>query len=278
MEWKCPECGTANNDLKKECSCGYAYYKILGVKPDATQEEVKQSYQYLQNVWQKDKLSRDAVLKGKALERLKKIDEAYRIFKQFVPDFSEPAKRTNLVKIVTITGIAFLIVIGLLVYLNISNKERVTEQAITSSKDESKNYPVVDNRNIPNKQQFEEPSQGKTVPLYETQPTVQFSKNMTSAEMENQAIELVKKSHAIDRFSDVETLMKKWTDEISSKFQIIGWNAKRMDDQTYLVSYTASDGLNTRGFYFDLDTNTGLVRHIADYPELQKKYGIQYNQ
>jgi hypothetical protein len=278
MEWKCPECGTNNNDVKKECSCGYAYYKILGVKPDATQEEVKQSYQYLQNVWQKDKLSRDAVLKGKALERLKKIDEAYKIFRQFVPDFSAPAKRNNLVKIASILGIAFLIVVGLFVYLNISNKKEVTEQAITSSKEESKNHLVVDNKNIPNKQQFEEPSQGKNIPQYETQPSGQFSKNLTSAEMEKQAIELVKKSHAIDRFSDVETLMEKWADENSGKLQIIGWNAKRMDDQTYLVSYTASDGLNTRGFYFDLDTNTGLVRHIADYPELQKKYGVQYKQ
>jgi hypothetical protein len=278
MEWKCPECGTNNSDLKKECSCGYAYYKMLGVKPDATQEEVKQSYQYLQNVWQKDKLSRDTVLKGKALERLKKIDEAYKIFRQFVPELSAPAKRTKLVKIASISGIAFLIVVGLVVFLNVSHKEKVTEQAITFSKDESKHQPLVEDKNIPNKQQIEEPSQGNNIPQYETQSSVQFSKNMTSAEMEKQAIELVKKSHAIDRFSDVETIMKKWADENSTKFQIIGWNAKMMDDHTYLVSYTASDGLNTRGFYFDIDTNTGLVRHIADYPELQKKYGIQYNQ
>jgi hypothetical protein len=72
--------------------------------------------------------------------------------------------------------------------------------------------------------------------------------------------------------------MKKWAEENSGKIQIVGWKAKRIDERTYLVSYTASDGLSSKGFYFDIDIKTGTVRHIADHPELQKKYGIQYNQ
>lgn len=51
-----------------------------------------------------------------------------------------------------------------------------------------------------------------------------------------------------------------------------------MDEQFYLVAFTISDGIDTKGFYFDVDPNTGAVRHLADHPDLQKKYNIQYKQ
>ena len=33
-----------------------------------------------------------------------------------------------------------------------------------------------------------------------------------------------------------------------------------MDDKTYLVSYIASDGLATKGFYFDVNVDTGDIK------------------
>ena len=35
-----------------------------------------------------------------------------------------------------------------------------------------------------------------------------------------------------------------------------------MDDKTYLVSYIASDGLATKGFYFDANVDTGDIKDI----------------
>ncbi|MBI4679783.1 MAG: DnaJ domain-containing protein [Nitrospirae bacterium] len=273
MSWKCPECGINNDNPVSECTCGYAFYKILGVKKDASEEEVKQAYKYLQNVWEIDRFSHDPSLQKKARERLKKIDEAYDNFKHFVSNRSVTEKRKRLIKITSFAGIIILVFITLLVFLNISRKDKPQEQ-LTARPGKirpwlfpEKRVDVQDIPKEPGRQSFEESSR----------TDLHFSTEMSPEEAEGKAIELVKKSYAIDRFSDVETLMKKWTDEVSGKFQIIGWKAKKMDDQTYLVSYTASDGLNTKGFYFDINTKTGTVRHIADHPELQKKYGIQYN-
>lgn len=273
MAWECPDCGINNDDSASECTCGYAFYKILGVKKDASEEEVKQAYKYLQNVWEVDKFSHDPSLQKKAQERLKKIDEAYDNFRHFVPTRSVTEKGGRLIKITSFAGIIILVFVTLLVFLNISRKDKPQEQ-LTTRPDEVKPQPFTEKRvdvqdvlKEPGRQSFEELSQ---IDLH-------LSKDIGPEEAEEKVIELVKKSHAIDRFSNVETLMRKWTDEISGKFQIIGWKAKKMDDQTYLVSYTASDGLNSKGFYFDINTKTGTVRHIADHPELQKKYGIQYN-
>lgn len=273
MAWKCPECGINNDDSVLECTCGYAFYKILGVKKDASEEEVKQAYKYLQEVWRIDRFSHDLSLQKKAQERLGKIDEAYDNFKYFVSNRSVTEKRKRLIKITSFAGIIILVFVTLFVFLNISRKDKPQEQ-LTARLGEIKPQPFTEKRvdvqdipKEPGRQFFEESSR----------TDLHFSKDMSPEEAEGKAIELVKKSHAIDRFSDIETLMKKWTDEVSGKFQIIGWKAKKMDDQTYLISYTALDGLNTKGFYFDINTKTGTVRHIADHPELQKKYGIQYN-
>ncbi len=278
MAWKCPDCGIDNDDSALECTCGYAFYKILGVKKDASEEEVNQAYKYLQNVWEADKFSHDPSLQKKAQERLKKIDEAYDNFRHFVPARSVTDKRGRLIKIISFAGIIILVFVTLLVFLNISRKDKPIEQS-TIRPDEVKPQPFtekrVDVQEIP-KEPERQTVEGLTKEA-SRQTNQYFSENMSSKEAEEKAIELVKNSHAIDRFSNVDTLMRKWTDEISGKFQIVGWKAKKMEDQTYLVSYTASDGLNTRGFYFDINTKSGTVRHIADHPELQKKYGIQYN-
>ncbi len=273
MAWKCPDCGIDNDDSASECACGYAFYKILGVKKDASEEEVKQAYKYLQNVWDVDKFSHDPSLQKKAQERLKKIDEAYDNFRHFVPTRSVTEKRGGLIKIISFAGIIILVFVTLLVFLNISRKDKTQEQLATRP-NEVKPQPFTEKR-VDVQDEPKEPGRQSLEELSRTD--LNLSKDISPEEAEDKAIELVKKSYAIDRFSNVETLMRKWTDEISDKFLIIGWKAKKMDDQTYLVSYTASDGLNTKGFYFDINTKTGTVRHIADHPELQKKYGIQYN-
>ena len=278
MAWKCPECGIDNDNSVLECACGYAFYKILGVKKDASEEEVKQAYKYLQNVWHADRFSHDPSLQKKAQERLRKIDEAYDNFEHFMSEHLLTGKRKGLIKIISFAGIIILVVVTLIVFFNISRKDKVQEQ-LTERPGEVKPQPFTEKR-VDIHERPKEPERQTVGGLSKEasrQTNQYFSEDMSSKETEEKAIELVKKSHAVDRFSNVETLVKKWTDERSGKFQIIGWKAKKIDDQTYLVSYTASDGLNVTGFYFDINTRTGNVLHIADSPELQKKYGIQYN-
>lgn len=89
---------------------------------------------------------------------------------------------------------------------------------------------------------------------------------------------MVKKSKALDRLLPTETYIEKWLELNKETFKTIGWNATRVDDHTFLVSFTVLDGALTRGFYFDVDAVSGKVQNIAQSPDLQKKHGISYSQ
>jgi hypothetical protein len=273
MAWKCPECGMNNDDVVSECACGYAFYKVLGVKPDSSEEEVKQAYKYLLNVWKTDRISDDPLSQKRAQERLEKINEAYNNFRHRISKIPGAKKRTTFIKIASFTGIIILFFLGLLVFLNSSQKDKSQKQSTAQFNEKVKSPPSPADHASEDLSQREEALQTRT-----REQDSNFYADMSPEKAEEVAIEVTKKSHVLDRFSNVETIMKKWAEENSGKFQIVGWKAKRIDDRTYLVSYTASDGLSTKGFYFDIDINTGTVRHIAEHPELQKKYGIQYNQ
>lgn len=93
---------------------------------------------------------------------------------------------------------------------------------------------------------------------------------------DEKAIEIVKKSDALMKMTRVETIVDKWSMENAGKYTIIGWQAKKVDEQRYLVTYTARNGDKTTGFYFALDVQTGAVQDVAHNKELQTKYNIQY--
>lgn len=58
-------------------------YEILELKPDASQEEIKQAYRDLVKVWHPDRFSHDPRLQQKAQEKLKEINEAYEQLQSF---------------------------------------------------------------------------------------------------------------------------------------------------------------------------------------------------
>ncbi len=260
MKWKCPECGLENSDTFLECTCGYAFHKILGVKPGSTREEVRQTYQYLQKVWEENIQSQDPVMKQKAQERIKKIEEAYNIYKHLVTGPVEGEKRTSFIKIASIAGIAIIVLVGILIFFYVSRKDTLREQFTQVQKRDVIPSDQLGEQNLPEGtryQYFEEDYQYEATQSYDS-----FATDITSLSAEEKAIELVKRSQGINSF---------YADES----QISNWDAKKIDNQRYLVSFTASKGSDTRGFYFDTNIKTGSVRHVTDRLELQK-HGILY--
>jgi predicted Zn finger-like uncharacterized protein len=88
---------------------------------------------------------------------------------------------------------------------------------------------------------------------------------------EDKAIEAVKRSEALLRRTTVESIVTKWAEENASKYKVVGWQAKKESEQKYLVSFTAMDGETPKGFYFEVDAQSGAVQNLAQNPEFQKK-------
>jgi len=57
--------------------------EILGLKPNASHEEVNQAYRDLANVWHPDRFANNLRLQKKAEEKLKEINAAYEYIKSF---------------------------------------------------------------------------------------------------------------------------------------------------------------------------------------------------
>ena len=57
--------------------------EILGLKPNASEEEVNQAYRDLANVWHPDRFVGNPRLQKKAEEKLKEINVAYEYIKSF---------------------------------------------------------------------------------------------------------------------------------------------------------------------------------------------------
>ena len=275
MAWKCPECGNQHEDISSECACGYSMYKILGIKPGASREEARQAYKYLLTVWQTDRFPPDAAAGKKAEERLKKINGAYEILKKNLSAAPSEVKKSSSLKISLSVGAGVII---LLIVLAFSTGVLKSEKSIVPGQLQKNETNLSDLS-----AEKENAVQATGAPAEENseQPVQAGPQNSldTGAEMtEEMAIERVKKSHALFQKTSTESIIKKWTEDNSGKLQIIGWKARKMDDDKYLVSYIAMDGAVPKGFYFDLDINTGEVVNLANRPELQKKYNIQYSQ
>ncbi len=277
MTWKCPDCGAENPDSKSECACGYSYYKVMGIKAGESAEFVSQTYKYLMTVWQEEKFARDPVALKNARERKKKINEAYEIYRRHFAPAPEPHKEgPSRAKIISLAALAVLVIAGLIIYLTASQK--VTPDKQTAAQEQQGALSVgsqADSQEKPEGTTSSENSPGQQAALSDQRSGL--SDNLPD-NPEERAIALVKRSHAIDKIMDVDTLMKKWADDNSAKFHVVGWKATKMDEPFYLVVFSISNGPETKSFYFDADPNTGAVRHLADHPDLQKKYGIQYKQ
>jgi hypothetical protein len=281
MDWICPACHNQNKGASTECSCGYSFYKILGITPGTPLAETKKTYNYLQKVWGKDKVSRDTVAQKKAQERMGKIDEAFALYMQVVSPSEGVAEKAGAPKIIPFAAVGILLVVIIVVAVFVFTGERKDEQTASLPGQKADIQPQSDEdvtgRLTPPASEF---AATETAPqeIGEAPDAFESSDTFPMYDMtEEKAIEVVKKSRVLNRLVPTDTFMKRWADKNAGTMAIIGWQAKKMDDENYLVSYTARDGEDIKGFYFVLDPLTGSVQNLANNFELQQKYNISYN-
>lgn len=85
---------------------------------------------------------------------------------------------------------------------------------------------------------------------------------------EEKAIKLVEESRALAGDLSVKLTIEKWLKEKGEEVKPIGWKVSKKNDQVYLVSYkykiySFREGTGERGFFFEVDLNSGSVRNVT---------------
>jgi len=113
-----------------------------------------------------------------------------------------------------------------------------------------------------NSKQIEQEQKGGFV--IEKQPTSE----------EYKAINMVRFSRAIVNYEDTGNSIKDYLKTLKGNLKIIGWKAKKVNDQMYLVSYTYEVDSGVKGYYFDVNLKANIVRRILEDHELERIYGL----
>ena len=96
---------------------------------------------------------------------------------------------------------------------------------------------------------------------------------------EARAITLAKLAYSIDSSSmdqlDNDSWIQRKLQSVLGPLKVYGWSAKRVDDATYVVSYTYDTGEGKRGHFLEVNLEANLVRNIVGNPWLEEKYKIE---
>ncbi len=84
---------------------------------------------------------------------------------------------------------------------------------------------------------------------------------------EKRAIELAKNSH--------EKEIRDFLSRQKGSLKVIGWKGKRIENNTYFVSFTYDMGAGEVGYFYEVILHGKIVRRIIGDTELEKKYGIR---
>lgn len=157
------------------------YFEILGLRPGASQKEIKAAYRDLAKVWHPDRFSSDPRLQAKAQEKLKEIIEAYEYLKDYehspdvktynspnetetyspkaVPDDDQKTfstfsstheiKSSILPKIAAAVSAIFLIVVIAVVFYPRQNQNKVGNQVSNTNQLALSTMTNVRNANVP---------------------------------------------------------------------------------------------------------------------------------
>ena len=93
---------------------------------------------------------------------------------------------------------------------------------------------------------------------------------------EERALKLVEESKALGGNKSVKRTLDKWLKESGEEIKPIGWHVSKEHDAVYLVSYkykvySFREGTGERGFFFEVDLNSGSVRNVTK--EVTQKMG-----
>ena len=106
-------------------------------------------------------------------------------------------------------------------------------------------------------------------------PVVSMGETSKALAPEEEAIVLAKLSRVLDEYSSAESVITDWLRKKKGNLRVIGWKARKITDQTYLVSYTFEQESGVRGYFFEVNLVAEIVRFVSEDPELSKKYGIK---
>lgn len=103
------------------------------------------------------------------------------------------------------------------------------------------------------------------------------AENVAKAEKEK-AISLAKSAETLDvgRYPiSNESVIEKEIKTMTGELKITGWEAVKMDDQTYLVQYAYDNGSGTVAWPFEVIPKARLVRNVMQDAALKVKYGFK---
>lgn len=89
--------------------------------------------------------------------------------------------------------------------------------------------------------------------------------------------ELVEKSYATDSEYTVRETINRKLEKLKGDFKIIGWGIKKVDEQTFLASYTYKRNSKILGWFFDVKSRGRIIRDVSLDQKLMKKYNVVFN-
>jgi hypothetical protein len=93
---------------------------------------------------------------------------------------------------------------------------------------------------------------------------------------EQVAVQLAKTASTLSQFKYInnERHLNEWLNTQKGDIRISGWSAKKVDDQTYLVTYALVRDGKSEGVRFEVNLAAQLVRNVKGDPALEQKYSV----
>ncbi len=107
-----------------------------------------------------------------------------------------------------------------------------------------------------------------------------LTKKQNLTQNESKLLELLNEKliWIVKDFQDTEDGIKQKLEEERVNIKIIGWKVRRVDEQTYLVSYTYEKDGKTFGWFFDVKSGGEVIRDVSSDQELMRKYNVDYRE
>jgi type II secretory pathway component PulJ len=93
---------------------------------------------------------------------------------------------------------------------------------------------------------------------------------------EQVAVRLAKTASTLSQFKYInnERHLNEWLQTQKGDIRVDGWSAKKVDDQTYLVTYALVRDGKSEGVRFEVNLAAQLVRNVKGDPALEEKYSV----